>query len=571
MRSRYLLLLLLLLGVGFGLLATLPTTAAEKADAEKIAQLIEQLGSKSFTQREKAMQALDELGAPALEALRKAAKSSDAEISHRAADLVKRIEQRGQSKEILAPSHIRLVYKDTPVPEAVADFARKSGYQIVLQGDQSKLAERKITLDTGETTFWKAFDQFCEKAGLVEATFQGGPVPPIRRGGPIQIQPAVPVPVPAPPAAPGAAVRPAGVGVAVVALQAAAPAAPAPGAAAAPAIGRIRPVYPYPGAFGQITLMDGKPAKLPTCYAGAVRVCALPPSTQVVGAAKREGEILFALEAFPEPKLQLLNVLGLRIDKAIDDQDQKLAPAMAVAEAPGAPPGQIVWAQSARIARPIFMGSQRQVPVRLKQGDKASKSLKELKGAIEAQVRTPPRPLMTMDDVMKSAGKTVKGTDGGWLKVQEASKEDNGQIKLRIQMEVPADIQPAVGGIQPALGAGMGVALPGAAIQVQPAQVVPGGKAQQKVQVQVQVAPAPIGRPAFIGNVGGLALYDAKGQPIPMGVTMAQARHDGKTMMWEYTMTCQPEKGQEASKLVFSGTRVVTIDIPFELKDVPLP
>jgi hypothetical protein len=561
MCTRYLLLLLLLLGVGFGLLATVPATAAEKADAEQIAQLIEHLGSKSFTQREKAMQALDELGAPALEALRKAAKSSDAEISHRAADLVKRIEQRGQSKEILAPSHIRLVYKDTPVPEAVADFARKSHYQIVLQGDQSKLAERKITLDTGETTFWKAFDQFCEKAGLVEATFQGGPVPPIRRSTPLQ--PAVPVPLPAPGAAPGAALRPAAAGVAVVALQAAAPAAPAPGAAAAPAIGKIRPIYPYPGTFGQIALMDGKPAKLPTCYAGAVRICALPPSTQVVGAAKREGEILFALEAFPEPKLQLLNVLGLRIDKATDDQGQKLAPAMAVAEAPGAP-GQVVWVQSARIARPIFIGSQRQVPVRLKKGDKASKSLTELKGAIEAQVRTPPQPLMTMEDVMKSAGKTVKGTDGGWLKVQEASRDENGQIKLRVQMEVPVGIQPAVGEIR-------GAALQGGAIQLQPAQIVPGGRVQQKAQVQIQVAPAQIARPAAIGNVGGLMLYDAKGQPIPMGVTMAHARGDGKTISWEYTMTCQPEKGQEASKLVFSGTRVVTIDIPFELKDVPLP
>jgi hypothetical protein len=567
---------LLLLLLGLGLLAGVPTTAAEKADGEKIAQLIEQMGSKSFTQREKAMQALDEVGAPALEALRKAAKSADPEISHRAAELVKKIEQRNQGERILAPSRIHLVYKDKPVPEAVADLANKTGYQIVLQGDQSKLAQRKITLDTGETTFWKAFDQFCDKAGLVETNFQGGPFPPggpqppIRRGAPFQPAPA---PLPAPGAVPGAAGGAAGVGFAAPAIQAVPVAAP-PGAPA-PGVARIRP---FPGAYGQIVLMDGKPQHLATCYAGSVRIRALPPSTPVQSFAKREGEILFALEAFPEPKLQLLNVLGLRIDKAVDDQGQTLSAAMAVAEGPEGPgvvggPG----VARAMIARPIFLGGGRQVPVRLKKGDKESKSLKELKGAIEAQVRTPAEPLMTVDDVLKSAGKTVKCAEGGRLKVHEASRDDSGQIKLRIELEVPVTIQPAIGPIGGGFGvgaAGMGVPVPGGAIQVQPAQIVPGGKVQQKAQVQIQIAPAPAQpavRPIFINSIAGLTLYDAKGQPMQMVPTQGQARGDGKTITWEYTMTCQPEKGQEVSKLVFAATRIVAIDIPFELKDVTLP
>jgi hypothetical protein len=570
MRTRCL--LLLLLGLGLGLLAGLPTTAAEKADAEKIAQLIEQMGSKSFTQREKAMQALDQIGAPALEALRKAAKSSDPEISHRAAELVKKIEQQNQGERILAPSRIRLVYKDTPVPEAVADLAKKTGYNIVLQGDQSKLAQRKITLDTGETTFWKAFDQFCEKAGLVETNFQGGPfppggpLPPIRRSVPFQPAP-VPAPLPAPGAAPGAAAA----GAAAPAFQAVA--APAPAAAPGPAVAKIRPV-PYPGGFGQIMLMDGKPQHQPTCYAGSVRIRALPPSTQVQSFPKREGEILFALEAFPEPKLQVLKVLGVRVDKALDDQGQNLSAAMTVGEGPG-PVGGIGVARS-MIARPVFFGAGRQVPIRLKKGDKESKSLKELKGAIEAQVRTPAEPLMTVDDVLKSAGKTVKCAEGGRLKVQEASRDDSGQIKLRVELEIPVNIQPAVGPVGGfGVGAaGVGVAVPGGVIQVQPAQIVPGAKVQQKGQVQIQIAPAPPAvrpAPAFIGSIAGMTLYDTKGQPIQMVPTQGQARGDGKTITWEYTVTCQPEKGQEVSKLVFAATRMVTIDIPFELKDVTLP
>ncbi len=33
------------------------------------------------------------------------------------------------------------------------------------EGDKTKLAKRKITLDTGEVSFWEAFDQLCLKAG----------------------------------------------------------------------------------------------------------------------------------------------------------------------------------------------------------------------------------------------------------------------------------------------------------------------------------------------------------------------------------------------------------------------
>src|SRR4051812_17112621 len=80
----------LLLGAGLLALVALPVTAdtekpaTSKANAEKIAKLIEQLGSESFKERKAASEALDKIGGPALEALRKAAKSKDVETSKRA-------------------------------------------------------------------------------------------------------------------------------------------------------------------------------------------------------------------------------------------------------------------------------------------------------------------------------------------------------------------------------------------------------------------------------------------------------------------------------------------------------
>src|SRR5262249_57976900 len=131
------------------------------------------------------------------EALRKAVKSEDAEVRSKAEVLVQKIERRIESANVLAPKKVHLVFKDVAIPDAVEEFKKKSGYNLALHDPEKKLKDKKITLDTGEVTFWEAFDLFCEKAGLVEATIQdlmqapGGIVPP---GGP--------VPVPLPPGVP---------------------------------------------------------------------------------------------------------------------------------------------------------------------------------------------------------------------------------------------------------------------------------------------------------------------------------------------------------------------------------
>src|SRR5207248_4508727 len=101
----------------------------------------------------------------------------------RAQELVSKLEKKALAAKILAPKRLRLTYKNTPLSEAIADFRKKSGYDIVLHDPDNKLKDRKITLDTGDTTFWEAYDQFCAKAGLVEASPQDVIQPP-PGGGP---------------------------------------------------------------------------------------------------------------------------------------------------------------------------------------------------------------------------------------------------------------------------------------------------------------------------------------------------------------------------------------------------
>lgn len=172
-------LLVLILGLGLTALLAPPGIAAEKADAQQIARLIEQLGSNNFEEREQASKKLADIGLPALEPLRKvAASSSDAEVRQRAEDLlhklaeqVKLAEKQAEAARLLKAHTVHLAFKETPVAEAVKDFAKKSGYDLHLL-EPENLANRKVTLDTGETTFWQAFAQFCDAAGLVEATRQ---------------------------------------------------------------------------------------------------------------------------------------------------------------------------------------------------------------------------------------------------------------------------------------------------------------------------------------------------------------------------------------------------------------
>src|SRR5947209_1739857 len=104
------------------LLFSLPAFPAEneqKTGAAGIDRLIAQLGSAEFDKREAASIALEQAGAAALPALQQAGRSADAEVRRRSEDLIPRIERRLETARLLAPKRLRLVYKDTPIADAV--------------------------------------------------------------------------------------------------------------------------------------------------------------------------------------------------------------------------------------------------------------------------------------------------------------------------------------------------------------------------------------------------------------------------------------------------------------------
>jgi hypothetical protein len=607
MKTRWLL-PVLLLGLGIALF-NIPTTAAEKSTDAEVAKLIKQLGSDEFAVREAATESLDKIGLPALPALRKAAKDGDAEISRRAEELVSRIEKRGETAAILAPKKVKLSFKGTPVPQAVDELRKQSGYNIVLQDPKNVLKDRKVTLDTGEVSFWEALDRLCEKAELIEdePTIGRGTTPPGIR--------ITPTPGAGPGAAPGAPgikleieVRPLEAKPAAKTLPARekgkvgldekaekpADKTDAPKPAGRPAIGLpaigvvakpgpgFRPIMNVPD---QITLTDGKPAKLSTDYSSAIRIRALTKSDAVGKAAP--GHILLALQATPEPKIKWQNLVQVKINKAIDDQGQTLEQtAIALEKAdpakPGAGPvGGPTTLPALPIARPVYTSTHQNIPVQFKKGAKESKSLKELSGVITAQVLAPAKAFITVDDVMKAAGKTINGTEGGSIKILDVSKDKAGNITIRFELEAPAGITPASGTGGPVNTLPTGVtplpaptptprgakpALRGAlAADDAPAPApAPGAKI---ALARVEVVAVPNYRIAGLGD--GLTLCDAKGNPIAVSFGRQVQIVDGKikqTMI--YTV---PAASAEPAKLTFMGQKPTTIDIPFTLKNVTLP
>jgi hypothetical protein len=570
------------LGVGALLWAAPP---AESPNPEKIDKLVEQLGSSSFADREKAQTALEAIGAPALPALRKAAKSDDPEVRRRAATLLGPLEHKAEQAAILAPTKVHLVYKDTPLAEAVADFAKKAGATIELLDPEGALKDRKVTLDTGETTFWSALEQFCQKAGVKEAGPErlwrapiGAPVPPIGPVPPVPPPPAplpaikpIKKPVPAPDEDGGLAAKPA------PAAAPLPPAKPVPvplrAAVAAPMIRASVNFMTFQS--GRILLVDGKEPPVSTDAATAFRVQAFPHAGPA--GAPLPGDIQLLLQVTPEPRLRLMGVESVRVSKAVDDAGQSLEHV-----APDAPPAGGFAVPG--VVRPHFriagmgFGS---IFVGLKKGDKESKSVEALSGTVTAHVALDARPFVTVENILKASGKTVKGDAGGSIKVN-AIEEEKEQVTISIALEQPKDVMAENNPYPTGAGGVIRPLVPKALPRAIPAPVPPPvplpGLAGALIPPAI-AAPPPLAPPVMMGGAialgvatgpfNGLTLQDAKGNVLPVTIQVKFNGVPGSAM--DFQIVFRPEKGLgEPAKLVYTGRKVAVAEVPFTLKGVKL-
>jgi hypothetical protein len=564
-----------LLGLALAGLAAVPAPAG---DAATIAKLIEQLGADSFADREAASKALDKIGTPALEAVRKATKSGDAEVRKRATELAAKIGRRAASEAALAPKMVHLAFKDTPLKEAVKGFAEKSGYDIVLFDPQEKLKGKRVTLDTGKATFWAAMEKFCAAAGVVEGDVNQAGAMPNLRPRPLPAAPGgAPAIVPVPgkgkvdpnidgeaAAAKRAAER---LAFLVAAMQKEAPPPPAavPPKPVGPklllngGVAGITPTAMAPVPPGQITLVPGE-EKVPADTSSSVRVRRADPKRFATNAGEKEIGLILELSA--EPRLVLQQVQSLQVDVAEDDNGQKLARARPEggSDAPPGPP--VALPGGRRVIMPPFDGagpgpawyppSSNGVHVyaelKLKKGEKASKSLKRLEGTVAATALGEKEALLVVESPGKAAGQSVKGKHGGQIRVTAVNKQGDSSVQVEFEFEAP----------------------PGVVAETRYRATDPRAMATRAtLERAAGVAPLPFLTPGLY-TPWGLTFQDDKGNALLAQIRPNFRKAGGDKVEFLATYLLDKDGKGEPARLVYTGRRQSQVQIPFKLAGVEL-
>src|SRR5262249_19130445 len=132
--------------------------------------------------------------------------------------------------------------------------------------------------------------------------------------------------------------------------------------------------------------------------------------------------------------------------KAVDDQGQALDEAAVPANAPAAgnagPFG--LGGGGAFILPPdsaprLYGGGNLYPSLRPQKGGEPAQILKGPKGPLTPEIFGPIKSIITVDNLLKAAGKTIKGKDGASLEVLEVVKGEDDQITVKLALDPPAD------------------------------------------------------------------------------------------------------------------------------------
>jgi hypothetical protein len=159
-----------------------PCAPAGDPATTSAAELVRQLGSSSFRDRESAYDELVRRGSGASSVLELGLRSEDREIRRRCQDLLRQIEEAELRAQLLPPHLTRFRFDKTPLRSALLEVEERTGLQAVAP----EPVGRRVSLDTGEVPFWQAWERFCKDAGLCEPdeTFE----PPGRGGPQVKLQ-----------------------------------------------------------------------------------------------------------------------------------------------------------------------------------------------------------------------------------------------------------------------------------------------------------------------------------------------------------------------------------------------
>jgi hypothetical protein len=302
---------------------------------------------------------------------------------------------------------------------------------------------------------------------------------------------------------------------------------------------------------------DGKPRELPTCYAGAVRIrvllAELPKkdkdkrNRQKKAATDESAEPVLRLEVSPEPKLGWQHLLKMHLSSLTEESGKELPTPLPYSKEETEFESPYYFDPEANARGKASQHSlSKQVCFQVTRPRDGSKVFRTVQGTISGLVLTPPQVLMTMDDILNATGKTASGPDSCSMKIEEVKRSEGGTVTLRFQITPQANPN---GGHRTVWMFG------------------PGG--QMKLRRGIVIGPGCTSDDKTLTDQE-LSLVDAKGRSFKVAHSIVNAAGMGDTL--EYNVTFEPPAQHTLpARLLYRGQRWHVLDVPFTLKNVPVP
>ncbi|CAN5570376.1 hypothetical protein BH11PLA2_BH11PLA2_36250 [soil metagenome] len=483
------------------------------ADTAAIDALVQKLGSPSYAEREAAGQELLKVGLSALPAVKAAAENNaDPEIRERAAALVEPLSKTFDSSKLLAVKSIKIEYKAVPLAAVIEDLKTKTGILLTLVTGKVADRSRPVTVPAGEYAPWEAVDVVIKASGLREDHRAEFP----------------------------------------------APTAPVTGQRG---MGRFnRWDYDdgqvqnnYTPSTSPILLVDGVDESLPAVRTGGVRVLALPPNFISNRVIRGAGRVIFHLDVAPVPSLGWSVAHGVRITAAEDEDGRPLFSDLKLQSDPMAnsydPWGggrwgggrRVFWGGGGMFQQSYYSGgggtgndNPRLLAVAIRTNDRSTTMLKKFEGVVLGDVHTANVPVITIENLPKAVGTISSGPQQSNLTIQDVKKQDNGShtVKFKYESLTQWALMQAGGG----------------------------------------------GGGNFIGNPDNPSemltrckFYDADGKVLTNpNQDSTSSSGDGFRQTMEVTLRFTKE-AKAPVKMVVTGTKVTSVEVPFKMINVRIP
>lgn len=493
------------------------SSAAEPTKTLPVEILIQQLAEPRFEDRERASLGLRTLGTAAIPALKLAVEqSADVEVRDRAETLLVQLGKLAESERYLSDKSIALDYRNIPVSAVVADFAKKTGLNLVLVVGKVKEPNRLVTVTSNPIPIWQALDAICAAAGLHEDHRTELPLPKNATANTTSYYSG------------GRAMR-----------------------MNWSEDGTNR--NPLTPGTAPILLIDGIGERLANQTTGPVRVQSLSarfPGNRITRGA---GRVQICLDLAPLPSLNWQGASNVRITRAIDEDGRPLFADLILEQeyhpnnygnwvgggmafmAVGGQVVQMFDGDNSGNTTPLTVApNPRLHSLSLRTEDRSIRTLKRLEGVVSGDIHVPNVPVITIDQMANAVGKSSDGPYSSKLSVTEYKLLKDGSTTVNIRGEV-----------------------------------------LQQWVLQQQMGGRPIPPEAMnIGNlINTLKFSDAQGKVLPAPQqTGTNYAGDG----WRQTIdiTLKFPKSSTASvptKVIQTGTKVVSVDVPFQLENVKLP